>query len=79
MLHRFWRALNGPLTPFLFDWADPTQNPTPSLPPRLSVPSTRYVVRFRDPTLASKLFAIDRSSMDFVLVEVLDEPEGGDV
>jgi hypothetical protein len=79
MLHRFWRAINGPGAPFFFDYADPSINPNPRLPPRLTVPSVRYIVRFRDPSIVSKLFAVDRSQMEFVLIELMDEPEGGDV
>lgn len=59
LLHRFYKALNGPLTPFWFDWIDPD-----------SGREERYIVRFRDPTLADELFTVDRSNMEFTVVEL---------
>jgi hypothetical protein len=59
LLHRFYRALNGPLTPFWFNWIDPDTGK-----------EERYIVRFRDPSLADELFTVDRSNMEFTLVEL---------
>ncbi|MGE5610463.1 MAG: hypothetical protein ACM359_14530 [Bacillota bacterium] len=60
LLHRFYRALNGPLTPFWFDWIDPDTGK-----------EERYIVRFRDPSLADELFTVDRSNMEFTVVELV--------
>lgn len=66
--YSFVKALNGPLRPFYFDFTDH----------RTQV-STRYVVRFSDPGLVGKLFAMDYSSCSFGLVEVMGTGQGGDV
>jgi hypothetical protein len=68
LLHRFYRALNGPLTPFWFDWTDPDTGV-----------ESRYIVRFRDPTLVDELFVVDRSSMEFTLVELVGTVDGSAV
>jgi hypothetical protein len=60
LLHRFYRALNGPLTPFWFDWIDPDTGK-----------EERYIVRFRDPRIADELFAVDRSNLEFTVVELV--------
>jgi hypothetical protein len=62
LLHRFYRALNGPLTPFWFDWIDPDTGQ-----------EQRYIVRFRDASLADELFVVDRSNMEFTLVELVKD------
>jgi hypothetical protein len=64
LLHRFYRALNGPLTPFWFDWTDPDTGK-----------EERYLVRFRDPSLADDLFLVDRSNMEFTLVELVKDAQ----
>ena len=68
LMHRFYQALNGPLTPFWFDWTDPDTGE-----------ETRYLVRFRDPALADELFAMERSSMEFTLVELAGVVDGSAV
>ncbi len=65
VLHRFFRALNGPYKPFVFHHHDPG-----------ATRPGRYVVRFREPEVADELFAVDRSSLGFVLIEVLRNVEG---
>jgi hypothetical protein len=73
LIHRLWRATNGPQIPFFFDYVDP------SLGTRLTAGATRYLVRFRDASLTSKIFDVTLSSFEFFLVEVMEDPEGGDL
>lgn len=73
LLYRFWRALNGPKTAFFFDYSDPNTGT------RTTAPSTRYVVRFRDISMASRLFDVTYSEMEFYLIQTQDDSEGGDV
>lgn len=68
LLHRFYRALNGPLTPFFFDWTDPDTKE-----------EQRYTVRFRDPGMADELFGFNDASMDFTLVELIGTVDGSAV
>lgn len=65
LLHKFYRQLNGPFKPFYYEYKDPV---TSAL--------TKYIVRFRDPELADDMFAIDRSNMEFNLVEVHTDGHG---
>lgn len=73
LLRRFFRALNGPQTPFFFDFTPP-ENGT-----RLTAPSVRYVVRFRDPKVMDKIFDVTYTETSFYLQELLDDPEGGEI
>jgi hypothetical protein len=73
LLHRFWRALNGTRTPFFFDYVDPAKGV------RTTAAAARYLVRFRDPALAARLFDVSYSELEFYLIAQQDEPEGGDV
>jgi hypothetical protein len=57
-LHRFFEGLNGPLKPFYFDFKDPKTHVT-----------TRHVVRFREGVLNDELFDVDRSDINFTLIE----------
>ena len=72
LLQRFWRALNGPQKPFFFDFVDPR------IGTRTTAPSNRYIVRFRDSKRADSIFTGRYSEMQFVLIEMPDEPAGGD-
>jgi hypothetical protein len=72
LIQRFWRALNGPHRPFFFDFVDPR------LGTRTTAESQRYIVRFRDAKRADSIFVGRYSEMQFVLVEMADEPAGGD-
>jgi hypothetical protein len=64
-LHRWFRALNGNWKPFTFDYYDPGIGR-----------DFQYVVRFRDPQFTDELFAMDRSRIEFTLIEVSGRIEG---
>lgn len=72
-LRRLWRAVNGPRDPFFFYWAPP------ELGTRTTTPSQRFVVRFRDASLGDRLFGTDQTELTLSLIEVQDDPFGGDV
>lgn len=59
MLQRFYAALNGPMTPFLFDWMDP-----------LTRTIKQYAVRFRDPSMTDQLVQTTLYDADFTLIEL---------
>jgi hypothetical protein len=69
LLHRFFRCLNGPLTPFWFEYFDPNDGDRPK----------RYVVRFREPDMTTELFGVTISRADFYLIEVVGASTGGPV
>lgn len=60
LFHRFYTSLNGPLTPFWFEFEDPITGEV-----------SRHVVRFREPVLSDELHAVDRSNLTFTLVQVV--------
>jgi len=68
LLHRWFQALNGPRKLFYFDFTDPN-----------SEVETRYVVRFREPRMASSLIRVDRPDIDFTLIEEVGISLGGDI
>lgn len=73
LLHKWYQTLNGPTRPFYFDFKDPAREDD------VVRSEVRYVVRFRDPSIADELFEVDRSNLSFVLVEVVHTHKGGDV
>lgn len=73
LLQRWFKSLNGAWRPFFFDFADPSYEDD------VLRAEKRYVVRFRDPSIAESLFVVDRSSFRFTLVEVLDSHIGGNI
>ena len=68
LLHRFFRCLNGPLTPFWFEYTDPNDGIT-----------ERFVVRFRDPDISTDLFGVSLSNIELQLIELIGASAGGDV
>jgi hypothetical protein len=68
LLHRFFRCLNGPLTPFWFEYTDPNTDRT-----------TKHVVRFRNPEISTELFGVTISRIDCHLVELIGASTGGEV
>jgi len=68
LMHKFVRSLNGPFAAFLFDFRDRTTDQL-----------RRYPVRFRDAQVVDQLRQVDRSDMDFTLVELVGISSGGDI
>jgi len=68
LLHRWFQALNGPLRPFYFDFTDPNTGV-----------ETRYIVRFRDPSIVDRITAPDLSTLEFNLIEEPRQTVAGDV
>ncbi len=69
VLHKFFSALGGPLVPFYFDWVPPERG---SL---TSGSALRYLVRFRDISVASQLHDVVWSNASFYLIEALGDAE----
>lgn len=69
LLHRFFRCLNGPLTPFWFEYFDPNNDDAPR----------RCVVRFREPDMTTELFGVTLSKAEFYLIELIGASAGGPV
>lgn len=73
IMHRWFKALNGPWKPFYFDFKDPSREDD------VIRYEKRYAVRFRDPEFAESLFDATKSTFSFTLVEVMDFHQGGAV
>jgi hypothetical protein len=68
MLHRLYQTTRGPSKPFLFDFINPHTGE-----------HRTYTVRFADDSLKDSLETIDRSSLQFKLIEVVSASVGGDL
>lgn len=67
-LHKFFQQLNGPWRPFYLDFTDPLTNE-----------EKRHVVRFREDTISDEMFDVDRSRMEFTVVELVSHTDPVDV
>jgi hypothetical protein len=68
LLHRWFRALNGAMRPFWFDFEDPNTGD-----------EKRYLVRFRDGSIGDQINVVGYSDLQFNLVEEPTATLGGDV
>lgn len=59
LLQRFYSALNGPMSPFYFSWRSPTSRNV-----------ERYLVRFREPSMADELVTTSLYDASFSLIEL---------
>lgn len=67
LISRWYRALNGPWKPFIFHFKDAMGNEDAE---------REYVVRFSRPDMMAELFDVDRSNIEFDLIEVMGVAEG---